>query len=61
MWEEVCYLSSSSNDLQPYAIYDLFGKKLADGQFRHQTTLSLSGYPHGVYLVRFYGDGGRRW
>jgi hypothetical protein len=52
--EEVCYLSNSSSEWQFYAIYDLFEKKLSEGKFRHQTTLSLSNFPHGIYLVRFY-------
>jgi hypothetical protein len=56
--EDVCYFSNSTNELQPYAIYDLFGKKIVEGQFRYQTTLSLTGYPHGVYLVRFFVNGG---
>ncbi len=51
--EEVCYLTNSSNEWQVYAIYDLFGKKLSEGKFRQQSTLSLSDFPHGVYLVRF--------
>ncbi|MFM9986148.1 MAG: T9SS type A sorting domain-containing protein [Flavobacteriales bacterium] len=55
--EEICYLSNTSNELQTYAIFDLFGRKLLDGKFRHQTTVSLSGLPHGVFLVHFYKDG----
>lgn len=51
--EDFCYLSSTSQDWQEYAIYDSFGKLVTAGKFRYQSTLSLRDLPHGVYYVRF--------
>jgi hypothetical protein len=51
--EDVCYLTSASQEWQMYALYDVYGKKLSEGTFSHQTTLSLSDYAHGIYFVRF--------
>lgn len=55
---DMCYLSNASHELQVYAIYDVSGKKILDGQFRNQTMLSLTEIPHGIYYVRFFSNGG---
>lgn len=49
--EEVCYLNSASNEVVRYTLYNALGKKITEGTFVRQTTLTLNDYPQGLYLL----------
>ena len=54
--EDLCVLSSNTQEIQHYTLTDAFGKTILQGQFMNQTTLSTGELPRGVYLLNVMHD-----